>query len=30
MWMQVGALEYDTPIPPQQYVDSTFADHVAH
>lgn len=29
MWMQVGALEYDTPTPPQQYVDSTFADHVA-
>ncbi|GAA5131622.1 ABC transporter substrate-binding protein [Pseudonocardia adelaidensis] len=29
MWMQVGALEYDTPIPQQQYVDTTFADHVA-
>ena len=28
IWMQVGALEYDTPIPPQQYVDGTFADHV--
>jgi len=28
IWMQAGALEYDTPIPPEQYVDSTFADHV--
>jgi NitT/TauT family transport system substrate-binding protein len=28
MWMQVGALEYDTPIAPDQYVDTTFADSI--
>lgn len=25
MWMQVGALEYDTPLPQDQYVDTRFA-----
>jgi NitT/TauT family transport system substrate-binding protein len=27
-WMQVGALNYDNPLPQKQYVDTSFADKV--
>ncbi|WP_019818969.1 ABC transporter substrate-binding protein [Saccharomonospora saliphila] len=28
-WMEIGALQYDEPIPQEEYVDTSFADNVA-